>query len=438
MYRLLLWLIMIFFFGVQENSFLSVPPDVENLLPDAEQNNDGAYIEPVFGESGAYMQSVGEARFPVFMVSFQDVTYRRNRVTQQQLTEWLFAEEDSVKAYYDTASHGRLHVDGDVYFYEAEGEIASYENENGFEDLVMEVLSYYDGEIDFSEYDCNGDAVMDALVISVPSGGDVDFWWGCQATWYQNPEFRVDGIAVNTYIINDEQPYIGERTIYQGTVEHELGHCMGLPDYYKYNSDDSEGFHGIAGMERMDDSSGDFCQFSKLMLGWLRTDQVQVMEPDMQSASFQLLPAHEGSCLVIFPEGGRTEFNSEYFLVEYNTPEGNNEGLFAPEEAGVRIFHVNARTEIDSYDGVPYYRYENFSTYYNPSDEGIRILKLVHDGEGFYQTGDSVRYGEASDFGWYTTAGSLQDPRLTIRIGEVTQQGITVEVTREASGTPSG
>ena len=40
-------------------------------------------------------------------------------------------------------------------------------------------------------------------------------------------------------------------------------------------------------------------------------------------------------------------------------------------------------------------------------------------------------YGEASDFGWYTPAGSLSDPKLTIRIGAVTDDGIEIEVVRQ-------
>lgn len=427
MVRILLWLIALLFFGTYR---LPDPPVLPENRSDPAPDDGDVYIAPAFGEDSSCMQSVGEARFPVFVVSFPDTAYRSDMVGKEELEEWLFTGEDSVRAYYDTASYGRLHLDGDVWFYEAQHEIASYENDYGFEELVMEVLTYYDEEIDFSAYDRNGDHIMDSLVISVPSGGDVDFWWGCQATWYQNPEFCVDGISVRHYIINDEQPYEREREVYQATVEHELGHCMGLPDYYKYNSKDWEGFHGIAGMERMDDSEGDFSQFSKLMLGWLTKDQVQVMSPDVQSASFLLPPAHEGGCAVIFPQGGQTRFDGEYFLIEYNTPDGNNEGLFSDEEAGVRIFHADARIERD-YDGEPYYRYENFSSYYNSSDEGIRILKLINDGEGFYQTGDTVRYGEASDFGWYTTAGSLKDPELSIRIGAVTEDGIIVEAIRE-------
>ncbi len=102
MYRLLLWIITILFTGV---------------LPFRGFNGGRDYIDPVFGESGYYMQSVGEARVPVFMVSFQDVTYRRNRVTKDDLTEWLFAQDGSVTAYYDTASYGRLHIGGGVFFY---------------------------------------------------------------------------------------------------------------------------------------------------------------------------------------------------------------------------------------------------------------------------------------------------------------------------------
>jgi M6 family metalloprotease-like protein len=89
-----------------------------------------------------------------------------------------------------------------------------------------------------------------------------DFWYGCQATWYLYEDYQLDGVKVDDYIINDAQPYADNISEYNSVLVHEIGHSMGLPDYYKYNSDDWEGLKGEAGYERMDDAIGDFCSFS--------------------------------------------------------------------------------------------------------------------------------------------------------------------------------
>ncbi len=392
------------------------------------------YIRPVFSEwsRGQVMTSVGEASFPVFMVEFQDVKYSDRMVSQEELDRWIFSGEGSVSDYYAVSSHGRMKMEGDIYFYTAQKDIADYEDEEALEGLILEILEYYDDEIDFSQYDRNGDLVMDSLVISVPSGGDVDFWWGATHYWYYNWGHQIDGIYMMNYVVCDEQPYPNEKRYYQATLEHELGHCMGLPDYYKYSYEgiDFEGMNGIAGKERMDDSEGDFCQFSKLQLGWLKWEQVQIMPGDADRATFYLPPVKDGGCLLIFPKGERQDFQGEYFLVEYNTPEGLQAGLF--REGGVRILHVQAEIMKDE-AGYYWYKYNNLSSYYDETNEGIRILKLVNDGKGFYLEGDVVTFentgGEEGNFGWYTEEGEIRDPGFSIRIGELQEDGsMEVEV----------
>lgn len=394
------------------------------------------YIDSVFeGWGSQVMPSVGEVRFPVFVVEFQDVRFGRNMVELDEIEDWVFGERDSVAEYYDISSYGRLHVDGDVYYYEAKGNISEYEEDRELENLIMEILRYYEDEVDFSQYDKNGDSVMDSLVISVPTGGDTDFWWGAQHTWYWNRRFRVDGLMIVGYIVNDEQPYKKEKEYYLGTLEHELGHCMGLPDYYKYEytGSDWEGFRGIAGMERMDDSKGDFCQFSKLQLGWLREDQVQIMPSDVDRASFFLPPVKDGGCVVIFPRGKysfgrRPDFQGEYFVVEYNTPEELQKGLFG--RGGVRMFHVQAQVTRQS--GYYDYRYSNFSEEYDTSNEGIRVLKLVNDGRGFYHEGDKITFegagGEEGNFGWYTEDGRITPPGFHIEIVGLDKESGCMEI----------
>ncbi len=398
-------------------------------------NTEKNYIDSVFAGWGSQvMPSVGEVRFPVFLVEFQDVKFNRNMVGLSELEDWIFGEKDSVAQYYDISSYGRLHIDGDVYYYEAKENIGEYEEDRELENLIMEILRYYEEKVDFSQYDKNGDSVMDSLVISVPTGGDADFWWGSQHTWFWNRRFQVDGLRISGYIVNDEQPYKAEKQYYLGTLEHELGHCMGLPDYYKYEytGSDWEGFRGIAGMERMDDSEGDFCQFSKLQLGWLTKEQVQIMPSDVERASFFLPPVKEGGCVVIFPRGKyssrRPNFQGEYFVVEYNTPEGLLKGLFG--RGGVRMFHVQA--QVTRQAGYYDYRYSNFSEEYDNSNEGVRVIKLVNDGKGFYHEGDVITFedagGEEGNFGWYMEDGSITAPGFYIQIVGLDKESGCMEI----------
>lgn len=386
------------------------------------------YIAPIYAEwEDQMMTSVGETGIPVFMVEFQDVTFGDSCVSQSELEEWFYTGDDSIASYYNVSSGGRLKIEGDIYYYTAEGTIGSYETGEALEGLIQEILAFFDDEVDFSQYDKNGDGFLDALILSVPSGGDAGFWWAAQHFWYLNPEYEIDGVGLLYYLVNDEQPSPETRHFFLGTLEHELGHCMGLPDYYKYQytSTDYEGLHGPAGKERMDDSQGDFCQFSKLQLGWLTEGDVWIMPDSADKATFFLPPVKDGGCLLIFPKGAEPDFQSEYFLVEYNTPEELQKGLFT--RGGVRILHVQAEV-IQDESGYYEYKYANYSPYYDTSNNGIRILKLVNDGKGFLQPGDIVTYqntgGEEGNFGWYTEDGGITDPGFSIRIGNLWPNGL--------------
>ena len=422
-------------------------------LPEAQETG---YIDSVLDTAEwrqGHMSSMGEVGFPVFVVEFPDVIYGDLMVSRQTLEDWIFTGDDSVAGFYNTSSFGRLRMDGDIYYYTAKKSPEAYEQEakggyeymlNDLDPLVAEIVEYFDGEVDFSKYNKDGDIFVDAFVIAVPyleEKMDLQFWWPS----YHPTSFNIADNTVITDFVLVEGPYDGYKEDFISSVKHELGHCLGLPDYYKPNNEDHTlneyGMPGPAGVELMDTSDGGFSQFSKLQLGWLTQEQVQIMSDDADSETFLLPPAAEGGCLLIFPEGKKSDFHSEYLLVEYITPVGEWES--SVEQGGVRILHAQAEiSDTAFFSGGTGFKYEPSSLYYDSSNNGIRMLKLVN-GDDFYHTGDTVTFdntgAEQGNFGWYdrkgasvfsvdTSPATVSDPGFSIRIGDIQSDSGCIQV----------
>lgn len=355
--------------------------------------------------------STGEVRALVIVTDFADTSYESNRLSDETMQNYLFGSGKSdcypcenLTDYFDRASYGALHMTGDVYHYTASGNIADYESsEYGYELLVQEVLSGLNDTIDYTQYDGNHDGYIDALCLSVPTGGNADFWYGCTATWYMTDLTDTDGMKLYHYVISDEQPYNDTMSYYLSTLTHEYGHCMGLPDYYRYKTIDGwQATTGAGGIERMDEAEGDFCSLSKLLLGWYSSSEIQTFNLEgKESQTFTLSDdSLSGSCLLL-PKKSSDGYFSEYFLVDYLTPSANYDDLFT--DGGVRIYHVDLDRAIDEWN-TPYLKYDNFSPDYDSSGTGKRLIRLANENGDFYSAGATID-ASVSGFHWYDESG---------------------------------
>lgn len=252
----------------------------------------------------------GTVRIPVFLVEFPDAAFRPDRLSDDEVEQMLFDPDDaaSMAAFERAASNGRLRVEGDVFSYTVRQDSTDYQDESGsFEKLAMEVLAALDGEIDYRDYDSDGDGYLDAFVLNIAQGDQDPYWFGCQTYWNENPDFAVDGVRPFNYIINDAQPDADGWSMdyYVSVLCHEFGHCLGLPDYYyldlnaEETSDEADGLKGAAGLEMMDDMEGDYSQFSRLMLGYLDPESVQIYRGGEEE--FLLTSAQRGGGCLILP-----------------------------------------------------------------------------------------------------------------------------------------
>lgn len=355
-------------------------------------------------------QSVGKAAALTVFAEFNDAHYKSEKLSAEELKEEMFGEGktmypfESISAYLERSSYGNFTVSGDVAYCSLNASIRDYSNTPADrEKLVIDILKSLDDIYDYSDFDEDRDGDIDILCITLPlenaDSNVQDFWYGATHTWYYNENFSIDGVHVGQFIGNDVMPYTNDMYYFKQTFLHELGHCMGLSDYYKYASEDYEGLKGNAGYCRMDDSIGDYCTFSKLMLGWLREDEVQIY--DTESGGSQKFTLDDsgvkGSCVIIPAAGWDGSFTSEYFLIEYLSDAGNNMdvrnfmgGWWSDEMfSGFRIMHVDAELFTDFW-GRTDFKYENYSEKYN-GDDKQRIVRLVNnEKKGFYKAGDTA------------------------------------------------
>ena len=409
------------------------------LVYDSEPTADSSPLIPAtVSKFGKMTPSTGDCKMLSVFVEFADQKYSRP-LSAETVKEKFFGHgnknypDDSISDWYERASYGNLHIDGDVYYYTLPRNMSDYMNDDrSFEDFAMEVLSGLDSQINYADYDANNDGIIDCLSIGVPlDNADEalkEYWWGCTAVWWDNPYFSLDGKKLNKYIILDVSPYsdtIGEA---KSVLEHEMGHSLGLPDYYLYEAgDDWEGYKGDAGFERMDDSIGDFSSFSKLMYGWLREDEVQWFSGGTQSFRLKDSSA-QGSCLIVPITSEVGDITSEYFLVEYVTQKNNNtEASWYTRDSGIRIFHINAELQRDEWSGLKDFKYGGYSEYYLGNDR-FRVTRLVNEGHGFYHTGDICSYGTKNFAGYDSNGYQTIDTGITIEIGELKNGEYTVTV----------
>ncbi len=411
---------------------------IYNEIPDEKAD----FISPSIEAVDASLPSQNNANLVVFYVDFPDCKYSYEP-SAELISQSAFGEADtsspyypyeSMHAFYERSSKGTMNLGGQVFRYTTKENQAAYDTNKV--KLAEECYDAFKDSVDFSQFDGDGDGMIDATLFTVPTAaGDTD-WWPC-AGGFGDPYYRVDGMAIGHIITGNAQiESAADTRNFVTSYLHEMGHCMGLPDYYLYSSDDYEGFHGSAGSELMDtDASMDFCAFSKLMLGWYRENQISVYDSSAGTQTFTLSNAQteDGNCVII-PYGTLDDrYFSEYFIIEYATNDGNNcsPPWYIQKGSGIRIHHVKADLQEDYW--WTYLKYQNGSEYTNGDDAGIRLIRIVNDTEGdnFFYTGDIID-SSVSGFGWYDSSENESiDPGVTISIGECTDGEYSITVSNK-------
>ncbi len=405
------------------------------------------FISPPVRDLYGSLPSQGNAEIVVFYVDFPDCTF--NYLPEcGEIKKMAFGEEntkssnypfESMSAFYSRSSKGAMKLDGEVYRYTAKNNKASYEGDVWHIDLVNEIISEMDEEVDFSKFDGNGDKVVDAILINVPEAAGGDNWWPAAGQFGGDSHNRADGMDIGNVIVgNAEIISASDYKNFNSTYLHEMGHCMGLPDYYLYEVDDFQGMHGAAGFELMDDANCDFGAASKLMLGWYTPEQVQIFGENDKSRTFKLNSsvAENSNCIIIPRKNINNNYNSEFFIIEFSELKGNNTALKDEWRRavgeGVRIYHVSAELTGDAFYNT--FKYSSGNDEYTDNNNGRRFIRLVGEGtddsQNFYTNG--IIDGSVPEFNWYDDNGKMTiDPGITVNVEFTENVGYSITISRK-------
>ncbi len=257
----------------------------------------------------------GKSKMLVILVEFSDVAFSyTNNDFQNLCSQSGYNGTGSFRDYYYEQSQGQFDVEVTVVGpYTLPNNMAYYgsntnQNQN-YKNFVTDVVMAADSYVDFSQFDNNNDGYVDGIGIffagtaeNVTSNPD-EIWPHQGTRWVQTNDTTADGDFIYTarymcfaekrptaweYDANLDDYVVSECNITGiGTMCHEFGHMLGLPDMYDTDYAESGGravttgsYDLMAGGNHNNDgyTPCNLPIYEKYMLGWNSLDTLDLTE----------------------------------------------------------------------------------------------------------------------------------------------------------------
>ncbi len=288
------------------------------------------------------------------------------------------AQVGSLTHFYHTMSSGQFELRGDTMsrrdeaLHPAAAYLSTEAGKPGnFGQFVRELLEQADAEVDFARYDNDGpdgvpnsgddDGVVDYLFImvkSTPRGFIVGGATGIATLGLNTPFVSADrGIRGRPIQVQAGSNYgsIGQEGTFAqtvGTMAHEFGHGLGLPDLYDLNytnpGEDSAGVGrwclmgwGANGWKG-DDGPNSFSAWCLKELGWIGLDNERLVEV-RGDTTLEVATVQQGGQILQLPlppvSVDTYATAEEYLLLEQRTRNGSYYDRHLPGE-GLLVWHI--------------------------------------------------------------------------------------------------
>ncbi|MCF0219236.1 MAG: M6 family metalloprotease domain-containing protein [Muribaculaceae bacterium] len=338
--------------SAEVNAFLSTVCKDEMLQAMAMRNKEvkrgpGKFVDVTF-------PTRGEQKAVVILVEYQDVKFRLSDpydYFSRMLNEEGFSDyggTGSARDYFTNASSGLFTPQFDVYGPVTLPEDQAYygANVSGKDGMnatmmVVHACEALDSEVDFSQYDRDGDGMIDNVFLFYAGLGESG-GGGANAVWPHSADTpyggSYDGKVLRRYGCTCEWVNRGSSTGRPdgiGAFCHEFGHILGLPDLYVTTTVTPEPCTpGAWALMDRGSYNNDGCTppeldlFSRYALDWWQPQEIN------HAIDARLKPlAAIGSGYII-----RTTSDNEYFLIENRQRSGWDR--FVPGH-GLLVWHVD-------------------------------------------------------------------------------------------------
>lgn len=216
--------------------------------------------------------------------------------------------------------------------------------------MVVQACQLLDNEIDFSQYDRDGDGNVDNVYIFYAGFGEADYG-GDDTIWphsydlrYTGKAFNLDGVRIDHYACSNEVDHYSKTPDSIGTFVHEFSHVMGLPDLYCTDESNAytPGAYSVLDYGPYNNDGRtppNYSAYERWALGWLHPIKYEASG----EITLQNLADTNTAYLV------ETEKDTEYYLVENRQQSGWD--TYIPGH-GMLIWHVDYVPHIFEYNQV--------------------------------------------------------------------------------------
>lgn len=314
--------------------------------------------------------TVGQNNLLIVLVSFADRSFTFTRDDFDSLAAQPGYSRNgatgSVKDYYYDVSFGQLELNPVVVgpytlsqpmaYYGATG--PSFSDINPKE-MVAEACALANNEVDFTQFDMNNDGIVDAVhVIFAGAGeastGEDDAIWPHRWSFYPSDEFNIefDGVRLKDYSCSAEIMGAGMDGI--GTICHEFGHVLGLPDLYDTDYEGSGGqatgintwsIMASGSYNNFSNTPASFTAYEKYCLNWLQLDTLEV------AGEYVLPPLMDSNKAYIIT----SPYSDEFFIFENRRRISWD--TYIPNDGGL-IYHVKQEGDYNINSNPNYQKYD--------------------------------------------------------------------------------